>query len=314
MKHIVAFIVTLGGLMSTGLEGQIGETREWTSSDGRTITAELVTVTESDIVVRREGRSVTIKMEQLSESDQAFARSLLEGNEEEERRALGFKDGKYADAVKGKWIKFPATDESLLFQLYIGREATRKSAGSQVPLFIHLHGASSRGLDVQVGKVEFAPQTVVNEDFYDDHPCVVCVPTCPPEPQSWQKQTAKLEALVDDLTANLPIDRNRIYLSGYSMGGQGIGKMLLSRPDFYAGAIFADGGPSEDWAGKVKTPMWSYYSPERDSKKAEEIEESFKADGVEFRFTRLPDSIHNNIHAKMARSPDVFAWLYEQQR
>ena len=313
MKRLVTICGVLGCIIGTELTAQVGQTREWTSSDGRKITAELVSVSEDQIVVRRQGKALTIKLELLAEEDQAFARTLLEKNEESDLRSQGFKEGKYADAVKGEWIKFPATESNLLFQLYLGKEVTKKKAGGEVPLFIHLHGASARADDVKVGKVEIAPETVVAEDFYGDHPCVVCVPTCPPEPETWGKQTAKLEALVDDLVANLPIDRSRIYLSGYSQGAQGIGKMLESRPDFYAGAIFADGGPSENWVGKVKTPLWSYYSPERDSTNAETLQEGFKADGVEYRFTRVKDSVHNSIHWKLAKSPEVFTWLYEQK-
>lgn len=309
MKRLILSCL-FGSLLTSGLLAQVGSTRDWTSADGRTITAELVQVDESEIVVRRDGKPITIKLELLSAEDQAFVASLLKKDEGAALRAEGFKDGKYSDAVKGQWVKIPKTDTSLLFQLYIGKEVTKKKAGPEVPLFIHLHGAGARADDVKAGKVEIAPETVVAEDFYGDHPCVVCVPTCPPDPETWGKQTAKLEALVDDLVANLPIDPTRIYLSGYSQGAQGIGKMLVSRSDFYAGAIFADGGPSEKWVGEVKTPLWSYYSPERDSSNAEELQTGFQADGVEYRFNRIKDSEHNNIHWKLAKDPEVFEWLF----
>ena len=90
--------------------------------------------------------------------------------------------------------------------------------------------------------------------------------------------------------------------------------MLESRPDFYAGAVFADGGPGEKWVGKVKTPMWSYYSPERDSSNAEAMQTGFKDDGVEYRFNRIKDSVHNNIHWKLAKDPEVFEWLFVQAK
>ena len=313
MKPLI-LINLLTCLLTSGLIAQVGTTRDWTSNDGRKITAELVRVDENEIVVRREGKLVTIKLELLSKEDKDFTASLIKKDKAPAQRSGGFKDGKYADAVQGEWVKFPKTDTSLLFQLYIGKEATKKKAGPEVPLFIHLHGAGARADDVTIGKVEIAAETVVAENFYGDHPCVVCVPTCPPDPETWGKQTAKLEALVDDLVANLPIDRNRIYLSGYSQGAQGIGKMLESRPAFYAGAIFADGGPSASWVGKVKTPMWSYFSPERDSSNAEKLQTGFQADGVEYRFNRIKDSVHNSIHWKLAKDPEVFEWLFVQAK
>ncbi len=307
-------LVVLGSLQVSGLVAQVGQTREWTSSDGRKITAELLEVTGSGITVRRQDQRMSIRMDLLSEADQAFARNLMEKEQGAEERTKGFREGRYADAVKGEWVKFPKTDDGLLFQLFIGKDVLRKSAGSEVPLFVHLHGASARADDVKAGHVEIAPQVVAGEKFYAEHPCVICVPTCPPDPETWGKQTAKLEALVDELVAALPIDRGRVYLSGYSQGAQGIGKMLESRPDFYAGAVFADGGPGKGWVDRVKTPMWSFYSPERDSKNAEELQKGFAADGVEFRFNRVEDSVHNNIHWKLAKTPEVFEWLFARSR
>ena len=293
---------------------KIGETREWTSADGRSVTGKLEKISEDSVTLRIKTKSFTLKLEDLSEGDQEFVKAFLAEEKDQAARSQGFTEGKYANAVKNEWIKFPSENGSLLFQLYIGKEVKRKKAGPLVPLVIHLHGASARADDVKAGKVEIAPQELVKEDFYSDHPCVVCVPTCPPEPETWGKQTEKLETLVDDLVANLPIDRSRIYLSGYSQGAQGIGKMLESRPEVYAAAVFADGGPKDSWQGKVKTPMWSYFSSERDSSKAAVWQESFQKDGVEYRYNVLPDVKHNGIHWKLAKEPKVLKWIFEQKR
>lgn len=297
---------------ASSLSGQLGQVREWTSADGRKLTARLVRITAEGVLISANGKRFTLELDALSEGDREFVASLAPRVEGGEERSRGFEEGKYAAAVKGEWVKYGKEDLGLLFQLFIGREVTRKKAGPAVPLIIHLHGASARADEVQAGKVEIAPEMLSQEEFYHDHPCVICVPTCPPEPETWGKQTAKLEAIVDDLVANLPIDRNRIYLSGYSQGAQGIGKMLVSRPDFYAASIFADGGPSDSWLGRVKTPMWSYFSGERDSSKAPEHQAGFAAEGVEYRFNILPDAEHNGIHWKLAKDPKVFAWVFEQ--
>lgn len=293
---------------------KVGESREWTSADGRRLTAKLEKVSEGRVTLRSKGRSFILKLGDLSKADQDFVRTLTAAEGDEATRSEGFTEGKYAPAVKGEWIKFPSENGHLLFQLFIGQDVKRKKAGPLVPLVIHLHGAGARADDVRAGKVEIAAQELVRPDFYKDHPCVVCVPTCPPDPQTWGKQTAKLEKLVDDLVANLPIDRSRIYLSGYSQGAQGIGKMLESRPEAYAAAIFADGGPNDSWPGKVKTPLWSYYSGERDSSKAAIWQEGFQKDGVEYRFNILPEVKHNSIHWKIAKEPKVLEWMFEQKR
>ena len=309
---LCAGLCALNSLVSA----QVGENRIWTAADGREIEARLDAITEDSVEVTRlsDRTKVTIPRSMLSAPDQEFLTSLVKKEAVDEKREGGFKEGKYADAVKGEWVKYGKEDLGILFQLYIGKEVTRKKAGPEVPLFIHLHGAGARADDVEAGKVEIAAQEVARESFYEDHPCVICVPTCPPDPMTWNKQRKELERLVDDLVANLPIDRNRIYLSGYSQGGQGIGKMLQSRPDYYAAAVFADGGPDNSWIGKVKTPLWSYYSGDRDSSKAPEQQEKFQEDGVEFRFNILPKVDHNSIHWKLAKDPEVFEWVFEQQK
>lgn len=319
MKVIAHLLFALvGGLV---LNAQIGETRTWTSVDGRAVKGKLLELSSEKIVIQRSSRPVTIPVRLLSKADQELVEKLaaqmledaaLAG--QDEKRGKGFDEGPYADAVKGEWV-LGSDKHGLVHQLFIGREVKRKKAGATVPLFVHLHGASARADSVKAGKVEIAAKTITSPDWYKDHPCVVLVPTCPPDPMSWGKDEiqSKLEALIDDLVANLPIDRSRIYLSGYSMGGQGIGKLIERRPTLYAAALFADGGPKESWIGKTKTAMWSYYSGERDSSKAAELQSQFKEQDVEFRFTILPDAKHNGIHWKLAKDPEVWEWLVEQR-
>lgn len=297
-------------------QAQVGETRTWTSADGRALEGKLLEVSAEKIVVERNRRPVTIAVNLLSEEDQEFVSKLVEEaklSEKDQERSQGFEEGPYSEAVKGEWV-LGDPEKGLMHQLFIGKEVKRKKAGPVVPLFVHLHGAGARADSVKVGKVEIAPQTMVAPDWYGDHPCVVLVPTCPPDPMTWTKDEIqeRLEGLIDDVVANLPIDRKRIYLSGYSMGGQGIGKLLERRPEMYAAALFADGGPKEAWVGKTKAAMWSYYSGERDSSKVESLQPKFKEEGVEFRATILKDATHNQIHWKLAKDPKVWEWMVEQ--
>ena len=319
MKFCGSFFAFLSGALS--LMGQIGETHTWTSTDGRSLEAKLLEVSEEKIVVDKGGRRVSIALNLLVKEDQDLVKTLVSQQKKEamlaegdKKRSRGFEEGPYAEFVKGEWV-VGDQEKGLVHQLYIGKEVTRKKAGPFVPLFVHLHGAGARAESVKVGNVEIAAKTIVSPAFYQDHPCVVLVPTCPPDPMFWGKDEIqeRLEGLIDDLVENLPIDRERIYLSGYSMGGKGIGKLIKRRPEMYAAALFADGGPEASWVGKTKTAMWSYYSGERDSSKAAGLKQDFEDEGVEFRFNILPDAGHNGIHWKLAKDPEVWEWLVEQK-
>lgn len=102
------------------LWGQIGEVREWTSANGY-----------DGVLISANGKRFTLQLDVLSERDREFLASLAEEVEGDEVRNQGFEEGKYADAVKGKWVKFPKEDLGLLFQLFIGKEVTRKKAGPE---------------------------------------------------------------------------------------------------------------------------------------------------------------------------------------
>lgn len=301
--------------------GEVGETRTWTSADGRSLEGKLLSVSAEKIVIEKGRRPVSVAVNLLAKEDQELVVELLAQQEaaemlakKEEVRRGGFDEGPYAEAVKGEWV-LGDEKHGLGHQLFIGKEVKKKKAGPVVPLFVHLHGAGGRSDSVKAGKVEIAAQTITARNWYEEHPCVVLVPVCPPDPMAWGKNEiqTKLEALIDDLVAYLPIDRSRIYLSGYSMGAQGVGKLIERRPMFYAAALFADGGPKDSWVGKTKTAMWSYYSGERDSSNVESLQQKFREEGVEFRATILPGEGHNGIHWKLAKDGKVWEWLVEQK-
>jgi len=284
------------------------QNRKWESTDGRTIEASLQKWTADQVTLRRsDGRTFNLPLTALSEKDQAFIKQMIA----DESRKKGFEDGPYADSFKGEWVKFPKEKLGLLFQLY-GTKDLRRSK-TPVPLFVHLHGASARGSDVETGKVEIAAQRLAKSEQYSKTPCVIMVPTCP-EGVGWGEQVSNLETVIDDLISQLPIDRDRIYLSGYSMGARGIGSMMESRPDFYAAGMFADGDTKPEWAKTINAALWLWFSGERDLAKAKKTAEAFTAAGKLAHFEGFPEFTHNQIHWKLAHDEEVFDWMFARRR
>ena len=64
--------------------------------------------------------------------------------------------------------------------------------------------------------------------------------------------------LMDSLTNENYVDRNRIYLSGLSNGGMGSFELLKHRPNMFASAVIICGGGNPQWAKKFakSTPVW----------------------------------------------------------
>jgi len=129
------------------------------------------------------------------------------------------------------------------------------------PLIIYLHGAGSRGDDISM---------VNRESFINslgtlvDLPAIVVAPQTPTG-QYWDTRIPILEAFLTAVIQQYPIDTNRIYLTGFSMGGFGSWAWGLENPDLFAaiapmaGGYFTASVPNNICDLKDK-PIWAFAS------------------------------------------------------
>ena len=106
------------------------------------------------------------------------------------------------------------------------------------PLIYYLHGAGSRGEDIE---------RIRQESFLSDVGRTVQLPAIVIAPQAptgsvWDDRIPTLEALLDGVTETYPVDENRIYLTGFSMGGFGTWAWGLENPDRFAAIVPVAGG------------------------------------------------------------------------
>ncbi|MEO0447713.1 MAG: hypothetical protein AAF191_16705 [Verrucomicrobiota bacterium] len=295
-------------LLSVHGRASEGEEREWTSQDGKSFQGRYEHSTEETVSVRRsDGRTFAIPLERLSVEDQEF----VQRRQAEEQRAIGLENGPFAEFFGGEWQQLSPDRFGFPVQLFGSPKLRRMK--EPFPVFLHLHGAAARANSVETGKVEIAAQRLARDEQYEETPCLIVVPTCPPD-TSWGDQVTRLEGLLDELVASLPVDRSRIYLSGYSMGARGVGALLESRPTFYAGAMFADGEAKMAWVDSVDTPLWLWFSGERDLEGAQAVAKAYETAGKKVHFEGFPEYTHNQIHWKLAHSEEVFDWMFSQVR
>jgi predicted peptidase len=201
--------------------------------------------------------------------------------------------------------------------------------GKKYPLVIFLHGAGERGTDNEKQLVHGIPDFVKNRDKY---PAFVIVPQCP-ENQKWADVdwTAKthtlpkepsapaklLLALLETFIKEKPVDTNRIYLTGLSMGGYGTWDLIARKPDLFAAAAPVCGGGDEATAPKIKhIPLWVFHGdkdtvvlPER----SRNMVEAIKKAGGNPKYTEYKGVGHNSW-VKAYSDPEFFAWLFAQKR
>ena len=119
---------------------------------------------------------------------------------------------------------------------------TEQDDAAQFPLIVYLHGAGSRGDDniKQLRGLNHLGNGIDHKAkaFRKNHPCFVYVPQCP-NGAVWEGRIlATTVDTVEHLKAVYPIDPQRLYLIGYSMGGSGV-YVLAAKYHGHTGRLFA---------------------------------------------------------------------------
>lgn len=132
------------------------------------------------------------------------------------------------------------------------------------PMVLFLHGSGGTGTD-NLGQFKdlIVPPTVwAFPENQTQHPCYVLVPQGPDRPSWPHARIPALKALLDSLIANNPIDSNRIYISGLSMGGMGTWAIIQEHPDYFAAAVpICVGGDVNELDGIINNhlPIWAFH-------------------------------------------------------
>ena len=115
------------------------------------------------------------------------------------------------------------------------------------PLVFFLHGAGERGDDLDVACRHGFMKHV--RESGTEYPFVFVAPQCPDE-KYWGCYTESLLAFLDDICRTLPVDPDRVYLTGLSMGGTGTWRLAMAAPERFA-AIAPICGSGIVWYGRM---------------------------------------------------------------
>jgi predicted peptidase len=145
------------------------------------------------------------------------------------------------------------------------------------PFVLALHGAGERGSDnelpISLHRLAYAWSDTENQKKW---PCYVLVPQCPLNEQwvdaNWSNGTYRVEEtpisddlltvmdLLDSLIQALPVDTNRLYVTGLSMGGFGTWDLISRYPHKFAAAIPMSGGGDTTQVSKFRhLPVWDFH-------------------------------------------------------
>lgn len=190
--------------------------------------------------------------------------------------------------------------------------------GKKYPLVLALHG---RG-----GNTTAA--TVLGSDgSREQYPCFVMAPASTkagnwavPGDVGKRKVKAMLPAALEAMDAFIekhPIDADRVYVTGQSMGGYGTFGAIAHRPDAFAAAIPVCGGWDAKDAGKMKhIAIWVFHGDKDKTVPTERsriMVEALKAAGGSPKYTEYKGIGHNSW-TKAYASPETWKWLFSQKR
>lgn len=202
--------------------------------------------------------------------------------------------------------------------------------GEKVPLVLCFHGAGERGDDNQKHIGYFVP--LWTGDNAANYRAIFVLPQVPngqlwasygwstrtdamqPEPSQTMALTRQL---VDDLASKLPVDRDRIYVTGLSMGGYGTWEFAQRYTDIVAAIAPVCGGGDPKWAEKIKhVPVWAFHGDKDGVVKVTEttkMTDALKAAGAQPKVTIYEGRGHDSWNPAY-REKDLMKWLFEQRR
>jgi predicted peptidase len=211
-------------------------------------------------------------------------------------------------------VEVPAeknTKTTVHYWLALPPASETKPAGGW-PLMLFLHGAGERGTNLEMVKKHGPPKLIGTKPELNKF--IVVSPQCP-EGKRWD--AISMKALVDHVAATQPVDRNRIIVTGLSMGGFGTWTMLAEFPDLPAAAVPICGGGNPAKAEKFKdVPIRVYHGAKDQSvpqKKSDEMVEALKKAGGKPDYTIFPDAAHDSW-TQAYDDPKLYQWMLEQKR
>lgn len=209
--------------------------------------------------------------------------------------------------------------------------------GEKYPLVLFLHGAGERGSNNQ-SQLTHGGGMFSNPVNRERYPAFVLFPQCPAElywpsptrPGSFHegnpfpynatisRPLALTMELLGEVIATYPVDKDRIYVVGLSMGGMGTFDLVRRYPDLFAAAIPICGGIHGERLHNFKTnTSFRIFHGDADAvvpvRYSREAYLKLKAEGVNVEYIELPGVNHNSWDPAFNRD-DFMPWLFEQNK
>ena len=178
------------------------------------------------------------------------------------------------------------------------------------PLVLFLHGAGEVGNQLDLVKHQGLPRRIAKGW---KPPFIMVAPQTRWSP--WNSED--LIALLDGIQQALDVDRDRVYLTGLSLGGAGTWAFAAAHPDRFAGVVPICGSGDPETAEQLRTlPIWVFHGAKDDTVPlacSEEMVTAVEAAGGDVRLTVYPDATHDSW-TKAYSTDALYDWMLSHTR
>jgi len=197
------------------------------------------------------------------------------------------------------------------------------------PLVITFHNSTRIGTDNENQLEPFAKIWLRNE-IYSKYQCYVIAPQFSKRSSNYEKDTEGIQNskpsnevfalldLINNIQKEYPnIDKNRIYLIGYSMGGSTAQNMMNLAPNKFAAIVSVAAVPDFSNLKKMnKKNIWLIHGEKDDDNPYSGSMQLYKklSSNKKLIFTTFSNLNHNNIVIPFLITEEIPKWLFEKRK
>lgn len=225
--------------------------------------------------------------------------------------------------------EFKNADTTLPYRIYV---PFNHSPDKKLPVLLNLHGAGLRGND-NTKHLSLLDTMLLQEDQQLADAIIIC-PQCP-EGQQWvdtpwangsysvdhvseSNEIKAVMELLQQVMQEYSVDKNRVYVSGYSMGGFATWDLLMRHGDVFAAGVAMCGAGDPSKAEQLKDmPIWAIHGgkdPTVPVKGSQDMAQALEsAAAADFHYTELPNNEHD-VWNYTYQNAEIFTWLFSQKK
>lgn len=203
------------------------------------------------------------------------------------------------------------------------------------PLVLFLHGAGERGSD-NYSQLKWGAPHFADPETREKYPAFVVAPQVP-EGETWSGLNLDQDStsftspmkesptepmrltitLLEQLQEKYPINSNRLYVTGLSMGGFGTFDLIERFPNKFAAAVPICGGGDVTRAFMLKDmPIWVFHGAQDQivsPKYSRNMVSAIQLAGGSPGFTEYPDEGHIGAWVEAYSDPDLLEWMFSKK-